>query len=737
MSHQQDDSLMDEPRSVDLQFAKVLETQLSKLRSCEGASIDDSSLQHSHPALEIVQQFGEITSQRALEVKSQEIYNGTSSQEEFDNWDLETKLWRLVEELYSIRLYPFENDGEYEELKTILHWLQDNSPLVTTPEDDDLYNKWSNTRISLSTSKLNPSAEENTDKELVEYLDADAPLRSNKRVDLADEKIDSVNFETIYKFVLLGQIESAIDYAKDTGNLTIALILTGALDDSDKMTDDNKKSGNFKSTWIKVLYKLSQKDQLNRFERLIYAYLSGGDISENLEYASSSYEEYLNVLIQQLLANRILVNEKSTSLEDIQIPPPQAKSVGEILNMVSGANGTKAEEESRHPIRVISASVMINTIGSLIQTVNENTDDKTFRILTHLAIFLALVKPLEDGSQLRDLITMYVSKLSKSDQPELIPLYLSFIQNEGEAREIYSLILSSINDKQERAKHLQVARRNVSGADDDVVMVSDDTAKEKLDNVLKMVVSNVMVDTESHYEKGNGTIVISDEDLEDAISEDDKKLCHAVEWLYDNRMFEDAIRATIVVIRRFLKNGKLTSLKSFAEGKNFKNLVSDYNLQNTGAEYDAISEDTKLELINYENFVEGLRLLGQWRKFTADNNTYDGSTVEASLNKTTKLINKLVLDWHKELNDPELIEFRKSYVPYLIMELLTIYENAREKDWKYIRLAFELVHLVADDGANDLLECFNSSGKLKEFLNRIGQLSATATERGLDGLYCL
>lgn len=739
-------ALKDESISVDIQFAKVLENQLSKIRSYKSTTFDDTNNQQQiHPAIEIAQQFGEIASQRALEVKSREINDDIFSQEEFDNWELEMKLWRLVEELYSLRLHPneVEQNRKVEELASILIWLQENTPDISISDDDNnlnLHDKWSHTRIALSTAQSKETVEKDIGVELVGQLDADAPLRSDKNIHPADEEIDSINLELIYKFVLLGQISSAIDYAKDTGNLAISLILVGALDENDQVDHITRlgDKGKDKSAWTKLVYELSQNPRLNPSEKLIYTYLSGGDISENLKKASSSYEEYLNVLVKLLLVYHSLENQKQGSFNYIRIPSPQAKSIGEILTIVSTAEGTKAKEESKHPIRIIAASVMINKVNSLIQSVDENTDENILRILTHLAICLALIEPPLNAHVLSTIINFYFSKLSASNQAELIPLYLSFIPDEEEARTLYSSILLSMSDKQERAKQLQAARRIAASViTDDTIIAADDAPKEKLENVLKMAVESVIKETESHYKQSDGIVAIFDEDLEDAVSENDTKLCNAVEWLYDNRMFEDAIEATITVIRRFLLNGKLTSLRRFAEGKNFKNLVSDYNLQNAGIEGDDVSEDKKLELINYENFVEGLRLLNQWRKFTAGKSTYDGSTVEASLDKTTKLMNNLVTNWLKDLLNSLLKEIRTLYVPYLIIELITIYENAREKDWKYLKMAFQLVNQVADDDANDFLECFKASQRLQEFMVRVGQLSTIAAERGLEGIYCL
>ncbi|KAI5966108.1 NUP84 [Candida margitis] len=730
--------------SVDGQFAKVLEKHLSSLKSYEETTFEDSiNQQQTHLPMEIVQKFSDIVSQKAYDLRVEESHSGAISEKEFQNWELEAKLWKLVGELYNIRLYgnEFEQNGQLEELESIFKWLQSCTPtssLTDDAKDECTLQKWSNTKRSIINARYKALAGDDTKDDLVEDLDVDAPLRSNKKIESADEQIDSKNFEIIYDLVLEGEIKEAIDHAKDTDNFALALILVGALDEDKEEMVDQIKPSYVKSTWTKLVYNLSQNPKLGHYEKLIYAYLSGGDISENLDRASRSYEEYLNVLINQLIIYLSLEKEEHASFENIDIPPPQAKSIRDILNIVAAADGTKAKEESAHPIRIITASVMIKEIDLLIQNVDAETDGNIIRIITHLAIFLALVQPSQNPDQLSALITLYISKLSESNQAELIPLYLSFIPDERDARETYSLILSSITDKEKRAKQLQIAKRIASPqVDDDTMIVADDTPKEMLDNVLRRTVERVMNETAPYYQPSDGAIVVSDDDVEDAVSEVDIRLCDAVEWFYDNRMFEDAINSTIVVIRRFLMMGKLSSLKRFAEGKNFKNLVSEYNLQHTGDESEEVSEDTKHELINYENFVEGLRLLSQWRKFVAEKRTYDGSNVETSLNKTSKTMTALASEWLKDLSDPILVEFRSLYVPYMIIELITVYENARQKDWKYIKLAFGLVNQVANDGANDFLKCFTSSGRLQEFLVKIGQLSAIASERGLDGLYCL
>ena len=113
-----------------------------------------------------------------------------------------------------------------------------------------------------------------------------------------------------------------------------------------------------------------------------------------------------------------------------------------------------------------------------------------------------------------------------------------------------------------------------------MVIVEDDD-NNKLINVLRRTVERVMIETAPNYERQQNDPVIVKDD-ESSVDEIDFKLYRAVEWFYENQMYGDAIKATIVVIRRFLINGKLASLKKFAKENNFKQLISDYDIETIG-----------------------------------------------------------------------------------------------------------------------------------------------------------
>ena len=126
-------------------------------------------------------------------------------------------------------------------------------------------------------------------------------------------------------------------------------------------------------------------------------------------------------------------SEESLSLA-ISIPKPQSDSIEEILNILSNAN-SEVSLESRNPLRIISGAIMIDKFESLIENLNQdlvNHNENILRILVHLSIFIAIIKPWGDDqlANLTAIITLYISMLSDTNKSELIPVYLSFIPDE-------------------------------------------------------------------------------------------------------------------------------------------------------------------------------------------------------------------------------------------------------------------------------------------------------------------
>lgn len=717
----------------------------------------------------LIRHFRDICSTKALQVKDQLVDSPEDPQieQEFENWQLETKLWHLVEILYSYRLGDIELDKvdshssvaiqeenfrksnkHVAEIGMIIDWIQYNSESVDTLTVPWI-TKWKHSLTHFETKDLNKLLNHEVPDNYIAEFDIDAPIRLGKRVHPDDEKIDDETFKTIYELILIHNYDEALKIANETGNYTLSMILVGDmlpyLDpviDKEYIQHRNLKfDGAFgckhKLLWYQTVYKLSQQRNICKYERMIYSFLSGANINENLN-DTKTWDKSLLLYCNQLMVYEIIkfyesIDTNNDKLTSIKVIEPQTTNIEGILNILLRSDN-EISEASRHALRIVIGGVMINKVAPLISDIvsrktNSVYDNQSLiRILVHLGIFLNTVD--HDGFNLNQILKVYIEKLKSSELYDVIPIYVSYINEEREAEEIYSNVLLSISDKQVRQQQVKVAKT--------IIYFND--SHDRLSRVLRRVVEKIVTNTESHYK--TTTLTINNDHSEDY----DQQLYESVDWFIYNSMYEDIILVSLVIIKRFLLCGKLKALIEFANNKNFKQIINNYDnevntrrLLGNGDVYDQIPEESKEELLNHEMFIKGLISINEWKKFIDDNkkqvNVFKTKDVENSLQKTTKQIYSLIMTWLVNSHNEILKDLRNLYVPYLIIELLQIYEFARYNNWEYMQKAFDLMKQVADEDENDLLSCFVNSGRLKDFLTTCGQVSLIASEKGLEGIF--
>lgn len=772
---------VEDQKSPEVLFAKVLENfQLG------GAEIDP---------LEVIKNFTALASERAFDL-AQTLDDSNQKDalavQEFFSWDMETKLWHLVNMLYSFRLaederstsvpdyssftLKFENylkgNRKLMEIRLIIQWLQFNLLDPTAPATS-LEDKWTHTKIAIKNKSLATLVGRQQQANVVDEIDSDAALRSLKQIAPSDQSIDSENFSYIYQLVLKGEIQAAVDFASKTGNYTLALILVASIQDyldpiidntEDDMLDDVVQPSGIrhKYMWLQTMLKLAQSDN-NESESLIYSFLSGGDQKANIENAGANWEICLLLYVNQLWNHHLRTYMASTlssddqRLNSVTFPTPRHLTVDSILNTLLKTSALLTE--SKNPFRVIMGSIMIDQLNSFLHNTFKSSDSflledpHVLRVLAHLAV-VSVILNLDHGSKTpTKIITKYISKLSEYGLDDLVPIYLAFIPDEKDVRECYSIFLTTIEDKEKRAKQIDMFKRlgvsNSTEAGTPNSSTTEDVGDEydnKVQNILKRTVERVMMDTASHYE-AEGEIFVKD-DIADNV---DVKLCKAVEWFYENRMYEDAITATRTVFRRFLLTGRLKAIKDFGHGKSFKSLLKNYDVElhtrSIGGTppVSMVTEEDEQELIQYDKLVESLHLLDEWKTFSQglSESSWKSKDVEKSISKTIKKVHDLIFFWFKDVINTSasdearqiFVEYRSIYVPYFIIELLRLLQQSRLHDWAYIRQAFKLVNEVANDKDNDFLKCFLSSGRISEFVTLAGEVTVTAAERGKRGIY--
>lgn len=752
-------------------------------------------------ALDVVEEFLAISASIAKD--KQRNYSGDNLQD-FESWDLETKLWHLVFILFSYRLSSnpsstspplfasyalkrevfLNNNPKIKELLLILQWLQQNSNDVIIPPESENELKWNSTRKAIENKALASLTSRSQQQNLVESIDVDAPLRSEGEITEEDSFRDEANFGIVYELLLKGENEKAASFAAETGNYTLSIIILGASQDYidpviDNFTGDgmmdvdedesvlvtNPSGIKHKYLWYQTVYRLAKDRNIGKNEALIYSYLCGADLTENIKH-SSSWEGHMNLYVNQLLTHHlrnllqkdITENQEAEEiLSNINFPVPQHQCVDEILNTLQ--NTPTISTASKNPFRVIMGSVIIDQLILFLHNSFKSADSKiaedkhVLRVLAHLAV-VSVALGLDQGSKApTKIITKYISRLSESGLDDLVPVYLSFIPDEKDVRECYSIFLTTIMDSEKRNRQLEILRNlGISAFNDAGTPPSsttedlDDQYESKIHNVLKRTVERVMLETQAHYEPMQD-IQLKADDIDDV----DIKLSRSVEWFYENYMYEDAIIATRTIFQRFLLTGRLRAIKEFVDGKNFKLLLKNYDssVQIRSMEPNSspplILEVDKEELLQYDKFGQCLNYLDEWKAFVGSNSQtcWQGTDVENSILKITLQLRSFILTWLQDvIHDCEDLtrvqlyrELRSLYVPYIVIELLQVLQECRLHDWKYMHQAFSLINEVANDKDNDYLRCFISCGRIGEFVSLAGDVAMVAMEKGTGGIF--
>lgn len=708
-------------------------------------------------AFDIIFKFKSLSASKALGVFD------TNNEKRFEMYNLETKLWDLVENLYwsrskrnsdlykenkltsiSVKVENFlRKEHEVKEHSIVIEWLCRNMKSFdlesVTIDVEKLRKIFSNSSEHFPTHKKEEEVEKN---------------KQNMEEDLSEK---NKFYKVIYKLVFANEIKKAIILCSKTCNFQMGLILTCALNDyfnpaidlvekqKDAFANSDETASGMKHRlmWKKTLHELSKKD-LPKYEILIYKFLSGSNIEKNLEECLDSWEDSLLIYLNQLYAfeiNKFLKEEcfVDNINEDIPvvIPDPQHFLISEILNTLQSHSET-LKIESNHPLRVIMGSIMTDKFHLLLKNIVDRDGkdevlkiDGVLRILTNLSIFVSLITNDKSmDSDVSKIIKIYVDFLTKKKMFDCISIYLSFIPIEKDALDAFISFFSILEDSDERMRQKNIVKkmffyRHCRNNDIDKEEISNN---EKMEFIFRSSVQLIL----------NKIDVISvPDDLTNFhcnttdISEFDLKLCYSVECFFENNMHFDSITSSLILFRFFLSKGKIASLIKFASRKNFKSLINEYEIEfHTNSFLDSTTNinfsSKKMELIEYSNLCEVFVLLNKFQNLGINSN----SDSEIFLNKFNHLEVKKILDfveqWLKNLinsdvheNDKKLFQnFRYIYVPYIIISLLSFYNSISLQDYLYVNNILKLVNEVSNEKKNDFLKCFVTTGQLNHFLNK-------------------
>ena len=705
--------------------------------------IDQINNDGSDNPFDIIKEFRSIAAETSLQLLNTKDSNSAITSKDCE---LEANLWHLVEALMSFRTSedflddngvkgiimtrPYNSSTVFEkellqnnkglyQIWIIITWIQGNLPKVERPEYLPS-SKWTNTLISGG----------------LKSCDLDYPLRDiAAEIDPTDKTEDHIFYKYIFELLLAGNYEQIFEECKLSDNITLNMIICGIQEYVDPNVDRqvrnefNIQQGIKKhSLWRRAVYSLSKNDSLDIYERAIYSYLAG-DIPNMQVLETLTWDTeillHLNQILNIEIENYLLEKGKVTKEELILALPSDTMSLQSILNLLS----TKHVSESEHPIRVLMGAVILNTLSSVLHSSvsmlmdivsgNENDNDLfnepyLLRIVTHISIFLDIISPGSiSESDKMNLITAYISILRFHGLYDLIPIYVSFLESEN-ILDSYSFILSTLEGKVVRDKQIQLCN----------------FLKLPIANVLKRTTQRVFFETENEYSP-IGDITVTYE-----ITDVDRHLIHAVEWLLEGRLHEDAVDSAIALARRFLINGKVKSLELFIDRNSIDDLLKNFQLENlTNSTFDSTQNVSIKELQQYQYLIDIFKQYSEWEKTVRLLNSE--SNIPSLIEKfqvysesTYNLIKTFLVELTedgKHQDHDVLYEIRALYTPYLIIELHKglVEASTLLKIPKFIKQALGFTNLVADENDKIYL-LFQSGGKLKEYLQLVAHTATLA-----------
>lgn len=742
-----------ESNQVSIKFARVLKDFRTKFGTMQLTDLLDG--------------FKKVSYQELLDTYNEE----NASDEELENWILESKFWAILESLLDIKFVKeiadsvpitgitsyssntvlqdkvLERDNALLQNYTVLNALADSANLNLNQPDTDItemqVSKWLNTTMALRRGKQD---------NLVSHLDVDAPLREGQPLVITDIQKDAIFFKRCFELLLANNQDELQNLCQQTNNWDFALACCGQKDYVDPALDLHDATIapvgiKHKLLWRHTIYNLTS-NSLSVPETAVYSYLSGDFLG--CESLVDNWEDklqiYLNNLVQCSLEDRLLDCYKSLSnvseidtVAGLASPPKIAENVGDILNKLAADSNETIQKQSQHPIRVLIGSVisdrvemlmknaisMLNSIVTDKQSTNELTSQSyLLRILTHLAILLQLIygDKIISNDDYTELVRSYVARLALYRLYGQIPVYISYIPDDESLVTTYAYFLSNYDFTQDdRQGQLRLMSQ----------------LNLPTEAVLRETVAKSFSDTEALYPI-DGEVTLDNE-----VTVVDRKLYGSIYWFCDSSMVTDCLDATVMLMRRFLLCGKLQASIEFINSISLRQIINDYKRRTTlmnesdpDVQQFVVPTSELAELAQYQNLIASFTLLNQFDA-QDDKDLKSVVSVAASLDQLLKtwMLDLAADNTVKEDDRQVYQELRRLYVPTIfttLFDLLVDYRHLSE-DLLFDQ-AVQMVNVLADEKYK-FYKIFKSTGELKPFLQKFASISCSSFGERSDGIY--
>ncbi|KAL4062442.1 nuclear pore protein 84/107 [Scleroderma yunnanense] len=648
------------------------------------------------------------------------------------------------------------------ELVVVREWLHETAPPPQHPEVTTGY--WKFTKHNVMQGLRTGSGPR---EGLVKELDPDAVNRGDGRILAADDAAFEKSLsQAVYSFLRAGRLDDAVELCRRAHQPWRAASIRGSLlfqwraianehrdDGLDDEDDAEGWQGNQRRRlWKTTCIRAALNTDLSDPERVVYAALTPTPQTFSvLKSACRTWEDHLWAQIS------ILCEDKQSSdmlrlkgcywegglgaLEDAPYAPrsdldeaeeteweKEATSALETLGGVVVDDGPPAD----NAFHVSQLAIILNRIQPLLEDFAAGLRDRKHdpdspeyptmtRFFAHLCLFLQMIDISTPPLSIQIILEAYLQVLEAAGQRELIAMYAGALGDNAVER--YAMFLTSLDltiDIKERRLALTRAREH--GLDINTVAIV--TAERTIEKVFE------------HLPLLSGplpSIIAPQRDP----SEAELLLLRSIEWTtFIEATYDTALEQATVIMRYFLASGRVNLARKL--------------LDMLPRELASINEpeDRATEYFHYRQFFNIWELLDkvvQCQSLHVSLVNKDAraawlSDYKGLIDETYDAIVKLLTsDWMLPEPDAngadhrhrEMLRVRQIYVPELILRLHVMLFSSREHIPGNLRIALELVNIVADSRYKLYDDFLHADGRrLAEYLGSVRDAVLVGLEGG-------
>ncbi|XP_051248769.1 nuclear pore complex protein Nup107 [Dicentrarchus labrax] len=543
-----------------------------------------SFLKHSSSAVfELLEEYQALCQDKVDVLQSVVLRAGQNSKTAGVRWLLlqENCTWRLITSLYRDRVQLameddimtdmvvpsesekvvveqlFQRDAIIRQSQLVVDWLESiaKDQIGDFSDNIEYYAKnvcWENTLHALKLRRKSGAA---FTVPLVTELDPDAPLRQQRPLADLDREDDVRLLKNLFTLIRAGMTEEAQRLCKRCGQAWRAATLEGWK----LYHDPNMTSGSIelqpvegnpqRGIWKACCWRMAEEEQLNRYERAIYASLSGN--LKPLLAVCESWEDcvwaHFRVMVDSLVEKDLM--SSGMAHQEVETLPREYLEANwtmeKVFEELQASETKRVLEETREHYHVIQKFVILGDLDGLLEefsdwlTASKPLPSHLLRFMTHLVLFFRSLGLALKEEVCVDVLKAYVSLLIRDQQTELVASYVSQLPAELATAQ-YAAFLETVNQPELRPRCLQLA----TDAGLDVAAIT------------KLVVETVRERDETEFTHHSQT-------LETATTKEDLRKIDVIDWLlFDPAHRAESLKQSNAIMRKFLALQKHDAAKA-------------------------------------------------------------------------------------------------------------------------------------------------------------------------------